>query len=235
MNKENTQAKSCDINHNSSCRSAMEISLEKDYKSHWNKAFNRTEINKLGWYEENPLPSLELIKKCNLNTDSLILNVGSGATTLIDELVNLGYENIIANDISSSALNKLKERIGNNSNKVNWIEDDLTNPAKLNNLKNINLWHDRAVLHFFNNKKDQDCYFELINKVVKIGGFVIIAAFNLNGVTTCSGLPIYRYNENMLQLKIGNAFRLIEAFDFTYIMPSGDTREYIYTLFKRTF
>lgn len=118
MNKENTQAKSCDIKNNGSCCSNKEANLEKDYKSHWNKAFDRTEVNKLGWYEEISLPSLELIKKCNLNTDSFILNVGSGATTLVDKLVNLGYENIIANDLSSSALNKLKELLGNNSSKV---------------------------------------------------------------------------------------------------------------------
>ena len=233
MKEEKTETNCCNIIDKGSCCSSKETDQGKNYKSHWNKAFDRTEVNKLGWYEENPLPSLELIKKCNLNTDSSILNVGSGATTLVDELIKLGYENIIANDLSSSALNKIKERLGNKSYKVKWIEDDLTNPKELNSLKDIDLWHDRAVLHFFNNKKDQDSYFELVNKVVKIGGFVIIAAFHLNGAPNCSGLPVHRYDENMIKERIGKNFEMLEAFEYTYFNPSGDPREYIYTLFKR--
>ncbi|NOQ27083.1 MAG: methyltransferase domain-containing protein [Bacteroidales bacterium] len=228
MKEENTEAKSCTC-----CCSSKETVQEKDYKLHWNKAFDRSDVNNLGWYEENPQPSFDLIKKCNLKIDSSILNVGAGASTLVDELVNLGYENIIANDLSSSALNKLKERLGNDSDKVEWIEDDLTNPSKLNKLENIELWHDRAVLHFFNDKKDQDTYFALINKVLKKNGYVIIAAFHLNGAPKCCGLPVHRYDENMLKERIGNNFELLESFEYTFLNPSGDPREYIYTLFKR--
>lgn len=226
--KENTEAKSCTC----SC-SSKETVQEKDYKLHWNKAFDKTDVNNLGWYEENPKPSLDLIKKCNLTIDSSILNVGAGATTLVDDLIKLGYKNIIANDLSSSALNKLKERLGSDSKKLEWIEDDLTNPCKLNNLKDIDLWHDRAVLHFFNDKKDQDTYFDLIKKVVKKTGYVIIAAFHLNGASKCCGLPVHRYDENMLNERIGTDFELLESFEYTYLNPMGDPREYIYTLFKR--
>lgn len=226
--KENTEAKSCTCSY-----SSKETTQEKNYKSHWNKAFDRTDVNNLGWYEENPKPSLDLIKKCNLPIDSSILNVGAGATTLVDELINQGYKNIIANDLSSSALNKLKERLGSNSNKVNWIEDDLTKPNELNSLKDIDLWHDRAVLHFFYDKKDQDTYFNLINKVVKKNGYVIIAAFHLNGAPKCCGLPVHRYDEIMLKERIGSDFELAESFEYTYLNPMGDPRKYIYTLFNR--
>lgn len=228
MKEENTEARSCTC-----CCSSKEKSIEKDYELHWNKAFDRTDVNNLGWYEENPKPSLDLIKKCNLTINSSILNVGAGATTLVDELINLGYENIIANDLSSSALNKLKERLGKDSNKVKWIEDNLTKPEELNSLKDIDLWHDRAVLHFFNDKKDQDTYFDLLRKVIKKTGYVIIAAFHLNGASKCCGLPVHRYDENMLKEKIGTDFELLESFQYTYLNPSGDPREYIYTLFKR--
>ena len=226
--KENKEAKSCTC----SC-SSKETVEEKDYKLHWNKAFDRTDVNNLGWYEENPEASINLIKKCNLKPDSSILNVGAGATTLVDELINLGYENIFANDLSSSALSKLKERLGINSNKVNWIEDDLTKPNELNNLKDIDLWHDRAVLHFFNDEKDQDTYFNLINQVVKKTGYVIIAAFHLTGAPKCCGLPVHRYDENMLKKRMGTDFELVESFEYTFQNPSGDPRKYIYTLFKR--
>ena len=174
---------------------------ENELKSHWNNTYTK-DINKLGWYEENPEPSLRLIKKCKLNKNASLLNVGAGATTLVDELVKQGYENIIANDLSSNALDKLKERLGKDSRKIDWIVDDLTKPTELNKLGEIDLWHDRAVLHFFNDQKEQNNYFKLIKKLVKKNGFVIIAAFNMKGATKCSGLPVFRYDETMLQMKL---------------------------------
>ena len=97
----------------------------------------------------------------------------------------------------------------------------------------IDLWHDRAVLHFFHERSSQDAYFALLQKLVRPGGYVIIAAFNLNGAPTCSGLPVFRYDARMLQEKLGENFKLLEAFDHTYTQPSGDTRAYVYTLFRR--
>lgn len=215
------------------CYRHEEEEEEKDYQLHWNKAFDKTETSKLGWFEENPEESLKLIVKCRLNKDSAILNVGAGASTLIDKLVNLAYENVIVNDLSSSALNEIKKRLGKDSNKVKWIEDDLTNPKELNKLKDVDLWHDRAVLHFFIDEKDQETYFNLINTIVKKDGYVIIAAFHLTGAEKCCGLPVHRYDEKMLKDRIGNNFELIESFKYTFVNPFGDPREYNYTLFKR--
>ena len=116
---------------------------------------------------------------------------------------------------------------------VRWIVDDLTDPTELKSLEQIDLWHDRAVLHFFNEPEEQDTYFNLLRKLVKAEGYVIIAAFNLQGAPKCSGLPVFRYDAKMLQKKLGKEFRLLEAFDHTYTQPSGNTREYVYTLFQR--
>lgn len=204
-----------------------------DLKLHWNKTYERAEIEKLGWYEETPEPSLRLIDKCNLDKNALILNVGAGATRLVDELLDEGYENIIVNDLSATALDKLKLRLSERENKIHWVVDDLTQPTVLCNLEPIDLWHDRAVLHFFYSEKEQDTYFNLLRKLVKKKGFVIIATFNLEGATKCSGLPVFRYDKKMLQEKLGGDFELIEAFDYCYTMPKGETRKYIYTLFKR--
>jgi hypothetical protein len=159
--------------------------------------------------------------------------VGAGATTLVDELLKQGFDHIIANDLSATALQKLQARLGDDNQKVTWVIDDLTQPLELNELAKVDLWHDRAVLHFFNDEKDQHTYFNLLKKLVNKNGFVIIAAFNLNGATSCSGLPVHRYDAHMLQEKLGNDFLLLEAFDYTYTMPSGNTREYVYTLFQR--
>ncbi|MCP4312185.1 MAG: class I SAM-dependent methyltransferase [Bacteroidetes bacterium] len=203
-------------------------------EEHWNKIYKRTAFDQLGWHENNPEPSLELIKDCSLNKDAVLLNVGAGTTTLIDHLLDMGYENILINDISSTAIDNLRSRLSNEQlNKTRWIIDDLINPDKLQDFGFVDLWHDRAVLHFFNDPKEQIKYFNLLKKLVRKGGFVIIAAFNLNGAEKCSGLPVFRYDKAMLQEKMGDEFTLLRTLDYTYIMPSGNSREYIYTLFKR--
>ena len=203
-------------------------------KEHWERVYQNSSVDKLGWYEARSEPSLKLIERCALRKNAAILNVGAGATTLVDELLELGYQNIIANDISSSALEELQLRLGpERSSLVRWIVDDLTDPLELLNLGGIDLWHDRAVLHFFNEEEKQLAYFNLLRQLVRSEAYVIIAAFNLNGAPKCSGLPVFRYEAEMLQERLGEEFHLKETFDYTYIQPSGDSREYVYTLFQR--
>lgn len=222
----------CDIDAKNCCPSSEALS-EKDYQDHWDSVYDRTETSRLGWYEEAPEPSLRLIEACRLDKRAVLLNVGAGATTLVDELLKLEYQNIVANDISPLALEKLKLRLGEEKNKVTWIVDDLTRPTALTTTGPVDLWHDRAVLHFFNDKPEQDAYFDLLKKLVKPGGFVILATFNLKGATECSGLPVFRYDAHMLAERLGADFERLQAFDYTYTMPSGSKREYVYTLFKR--
>ena len=205
----------------------------KNYQSHWDQVYNNTEVCRLGWYESTPEPSLQLIRECRLPQDAALLAVGAGATTLVDELLAAGFHNIIVNDISPLALEKLKQRLGGEKDKVRWVIDDLTRPRALQSIGPVDLWHDRAVLHFFNEKEEQEAYFNLLKKLVKPGGFVILAAFHLNGAAKCSGLPVHRYDQQMMAEKLGNGFELQQAFNHTYTMPSGDKREYIYTLFER--
>ncbi len=203
-------------------------------KKHWDRVYQNNAVDRLGWYESSPESSLKLIEPCKLKQDAAILNVGAGATRLVDELLELGYQNIIANDISSPALTELQLRLGQERSKqVRWIVDDLTNPRELNSLEQIDLWHDRAVLHFFNDQDQQDTYFNLLHRLVKADGWVIIAAFNLDGAPKCSGLPVFRYNTSMLQERLGEEFQLKKTFDYTYTQPSGNSREFVYTLFQR--
>jgi cyclopropane fatty-acyl-phospholipid synthase-like methyltransferase len=204
---------------------------EIDLNKHWNNVYSNNPEEKLGWYEADLAPTLKLITKTGLNKFARILNVGAGSTTLIDELLKNGCSNLIATDLSEVALRNLENRIGNE--KVECIVDDLTNPTKLKKLVPVDLWIDRAVLHFFTKNQDQNTYFNLLSRKVKSNGFVLIAEFNLNGATVCSGLPVYRYSKEMLIEKLKNNFDLIESFDYTYTMPSGAERPYIYTLFKK--
>jgi len=203
-------------------------------KEHWNKLYSSNDTRELGWYEETPEPSITLLSKCNISKDAAILDVGAGATTLIDFFIDSGYTNITVADISEAALEKLKARLGaERSLLVKWIADDLTQPKYISKLKDIALWHDRAVLHFLVEERWRQTYFSTLKKVVQKGGYVIIAAFSIGGAKKCAGLDVVNYDRNMLSEKLGNEFELIEAFDYSYHMPSGNIRPYIYTLFQK--
>ena len=207
--------------------------MTPNLKEHWNAAYN-VEDEQLGWFEANPMQTMELVNACDLQKDATILNVGAGTTTLIDTLLEEGYTNMIANDLSDLALDKLKQRIKKSHNyNLTCIKDDLTNPQKINKLQNIDLWIDRAVLHFFLTETEQNAYFNLIQKIVSKNGYVIIAVFSLEGAQKCCGLDLKRYNLEMLQNNLGTHFNLIKTFNHTFINPFGGERPYIYTLFQR--
>lgn len=203
-----------------------------DFQSHWNSAYTRSPQNKLGWFETDLKPSFELIDLCDIDKDARILVVGSGSTTLVDALIDKGYNSIIASDISDIALTKLSERI-EQKDSIEFIVDDLTAPDKLKEIAKVGLWIDRAVLHFLVDEKEQAEYFNLLKSKVKSGGYVILAEFSIEGAKKCSGLPVLNYSEEMFKERLGDDFELIKEFDFSYTMPSGDLRPYIYTLYKR--
>ena len=208
--------------------------MNSSSKEHWNEIYTWLETEELGWYEKTPAPSIKLLSKCRISKDESILDVGAGASTFIDHLINQGFKNIIAADISEIALNKLKERLGKEkASMVRWIVDDITQPIHIQDLRDIAVWHDRAVLHFLLEENQQHMYLSTLKKVIKKGGYVIIAAFSLKGAKKCSGLDVKNYDQNMLAKFLGEDFSLIEYFDYTYYMPSGEPRPYIYALFQK--
>jgi SAM-dependent methyltransferase len=203
-----------------------------DLKKHWNDAYLNNKTENLGWFEEKSEQTVALINDTELPKNASILNVGAGASLLIDNLLEAGFSNIIANDLSSASLKSLKSRI-NANDKVHFIVDDLLNPSKLNKLKNIDLWNDRAVLHFFLQQEQITAYFNLLKKVLKPKGFVIISVFAKDGAEKCCGLSIKRYDVKMLENELGVNFELIKSFNYTFINPFGGERPYIYALFQR--
>jgi ubiquinone/menaquinone biosynthesis C-methylase UbiE len=205
-----------------------------DYKNHWDKVYLKSELNKLGWYEESPQPSLDLIKICNLKKNATILDVGSGTSTLIKNLFQNSYFNIFALDISEVALDRAKKILTpEEAENIKWIVDDVTNPRNINQLESIDLWHDRTVLHFLIEENQQKGYLETLKKLVRKEGFVIIAVFSLEGAKKCSGLDVKNYDRKMIEEYLGKDFKLLKHFSYLYKMPSGDLRPYIYTLFQR--
>lgn len=202
-------------------------------KEHWDKVYSGTDDNKLSWYEEFPAPVVDILNKCSLNKNECILIAGAGTSTFVNYLAQEGYNNIIATDISSVALDKLKTNLGEElSGSVKFIVDDLTEPVELNNLSGIALWYDRAVLHFFTEETGRLNYFKLLKKVIKPGGYALIAEFSPEGPKKCSSLDTYHYDEKIIQQYLGADFKMIECFNHTYITPSGASRAYIYTLFQ---
>ena len=131
------------------------------------------------------------------------------------------------------ALKGIENRIGKFSSKVDWIVDDLTNSTLLNEMEPVDLWIDRAVLHFFTEMADQIAYFKLLKRLLHKYGYVILAEFNMSSADKCSGLPIHRYDTALLQEKLGEDFNLIASFDYDFRMPTGELRTYIYTLFQK--
>ena len=205
----------------------------EDLKSHWDKAYNK-EDNQLGWFEEKPSQTMQLVEACQLKKDATILNVGAGTTNLIEALLDAGYTKLIANDLSEIALQKLQSRIKESHNyDLKTIADDITNPSDLQNLQNIDLWIDRAVLHFFLKEGEQRAYFNLINNILAKKAFVLIAVFALDGAEKCCGLDLKRYNVEMLQEKLGEGFKLVNTFNYTFINPFGGERPYVYSLFQK--
>jgi cyclopropane fatty-acyl-phospholipid synthase-like methyltransferase len=203
-------------------------------KEHWDEIYEALDADELTWYEEIPEASIKLLSKCNITKDESILDVGAGASMLVDYLINQGFSNIIATDISEIALDKLKERLGKEkASLVRWIVDDITKPIHIRNLRDIAVWHDRAVLHFLLEESQQRMYLSTLKKVIKKGGYVIIAAFSLKGAKKCSGLDVKNYDQNMLAKFLGEDFSMLEYFDYTHYMPSGEPRQYIYTLFQK--
>jgi len=202
-------------------------------KTHWNHIYASNPEETLGWYESDAAPTLKLLETVSLPDKARIFIAGAGSTRLVDQLLGLGYQHLIVSDISDQALQQLKQRLGERAGQLQWIIDDLTRPSALYDIEPVDLWIDRAVLHFFTAERDQDQYFNLLRSMVSSGGFVILAEFSLDGASRCSGLDVKRYDIQALQEGLGHEFNLVESFNYMYTMPNADKRPYLYSLFHR--
>lgn len=207
--------------------------MNESLRKHWDEKYQTTPQEKLGWYESHSQPSLDLIQELGLKKSDVILDIGSGSSSLIDDLIEAGYSNIIASDISQNALALTKQRLGKKGSVVKFIVDDVLNPNSLTKLNGVSLWHDRAVLHFFTEESDKLAYLKTLNAVLKPGGFVIISAFALNGLTQCSGLPVSQYDAKLMSNFLDTQFTLLKHINHIYETTWGQERPFIYTVFQK--
>jgi SAM-dependent methyltransferase len=201
-------------------------------EKHWEKVYSRTPSRELGWYEPHLQTSLGWIEELSLGTDSSIIDVGGGASTLVDDLLHAGYRSITVLDISEKALSSVRERLGKKAELVTWLTGDIT----LVDLPSdqYELWHDRAVLHFLTEPDQQRQYRHQLLKALKPGGQLVIGTFAPEAPPKCSGLPVQRYSKKRLRDLLGAEFELIRHQKEQHVTPAGAEQIYLYCQFRRT-
>jgi Methyltransferase domain len=184
----------------------------------------------VSWYQPAPDRSLSLIKSAAPNPSASIIDVGGGASRLVDRLLADGYSDLTVLDISDVALSRSRKRLGALADKLSWIVADITawQPRRT-----WDIWHDRAVFHFLTDAAAQDAYIAALTSGTKAGSTVIMATFALNGPERCSGLPVQRYGAQTLATRLGPAFALYAEAAETHPTPFGTTQEFSYAAFKR--
>lgn len=202
-------------------------------RAHWDTIYKETPLDQTGWYEADPAVSLELIEHCGLAPGATVADIGCGNSTLIPALADRGYQDIVAVDISQVALDALRARLGDQAGQVRFVCDDLADPHELLRAGPFALWHDRAMLHFLTDAGQREAYRSTLEALVAPGGHAIIGVFADDGAERCSGLPVERYDEAMLDGVAGPQFERQEARRTTYIQPSGGLRPYVYARYRR--
>jgi SAM-dependent methyltransferase len=201
-------------------------------KNHWETVYATKAPESLSWYQAHADDSLRLLQAAGLPLDAAIIDVGGGASTLVDDLLNLGYQRITVLDLSGTALAVARERLGARAAAVQWLEDDILT-ANLPDYA-YDVWHDRAVFHFLTGLADQQAYVRAVLQALKPGGTLLLATFAVDGPTTCSGLPVVRYSPERLQETLGTAFLLLGHERFRHRTPGGGEQHFLYCRFQRT-
>jgi len=196
-----------------------------DKKSHWENIYGNKSPLDVSWHQEKPDLSLQLIHNTQLALDEPIIDVGGGASTLVDHLCDEGYSQVSVLDISAKALAHAKNRLGNKARDVEWYEQDIIHFQPPHP---FTLWHDRAVFHFLTDKSDREHYVNVLKRVVKKNGHIIIAAFAIGGPTKCSGLDIVQYNAEKLMHELGEDFELVEEKNETHETPAAKQQMFNY-------
>lgn len=196
---------------------------------HWENVYTTKDVSKVGWYQEHPLISLSLLSKVGSTPKDSFIDVGCGASTLVDTLIRSGYKDITLLDISSSALEIIKKRLDvTDTLPAYYIGDICTFSLE----KHFDVWHDRAVFHFLQKEKEQQAYFETLYKSLSPQGHAIIGTFGVNGPDSCSSLPVRRYNEEQMKNIVQERFDILEIIDDIHITPSGSEQHYCFFILK---
>ncbi|MDA9423075.1 class I SAM-dependent methyltransferase [Bradyrhizobium sp. CCBAU 53380] len=201
-----------------------------DRSAHWDHVYATKGEAEVSWYQDSPAISLAMIRAATCDLDAPIIDIGGGASRLVDALLQDGYRDVSVLDLSVNALEVAKKRIGAGASMVDWIVADATSwrPAK-----SYDVWHDRAAFHFLTDPRDRAAYVERLRSAVASGGQVIIGTFAPDGPEKCSGLPVQRHDSASLAAELGPEFELMETRRETHHTPWNSTQAFQFSRFRR--
>jgi len=199
-------------------------------QSHWDAVYEQKGASEVSWYEPRPDKSLELIQATGLHATDPLIDVGGGASFLVDELLAAGYRDLTVLDISASVLAKLGTRLGPDASSVTLLHQDV---AAFRPAKQYALWHDRAVFHFLIGEEERQRYLDALRQGVRQGGHVIMATFGPSGPERCSGLPTRRYDATTLAAELGAGFTLVQSALLIHRTPANVQQQFLYCWFNR--
>jgi len=199
-------------------------------QAHWENLYATRGETEVSWFEETPAQSVELLQLVGAQPASVIIDIGGGASRLVDNLLTKGFENITVLDLSATALNSVRARLGNKADAVKWIVADATEwrPAET-----YDIWHDRAAFHFLTGEREQHAYIKRLRQALKPGGYVIIGTFALDGPERCSGLPVARHSAESLSLLLGADFALVDSRRHQHETPWHGVQKFQFSTFQR--
>ncbi len=203
---------------------------EPDRAAHWESVYGSKAPDQVSWFQSRPIVSLDLINELGLGAETSILDVGGGASTLVDHLLAEGRTSLAVLDLSEAALAHTRARLGAKSGKVRWLAADVTTWKAQ---APVDVWHDRAVLHFLTDRSDQEGYARALRGALNPGGWAIIAGFAPGGAQKCSGLEIVQHDAESLQALLGEDFELTRTRDEVHRTPWGAEQSFRYHCFLR--
>jgi SAM-dependent methyltransferase len=206
------------------------VTTTENGQAHWEKVYTVKGEKEVSWFQESPAPSLELIAEAGVSPSSAVVDIGGGASRLVDALLKKGFAHLTVLDLSEAALAIAKTRLGDTARLVDWVVSDVTKwrpePAA------YDVWHDRAAFHFLTDEHDRAAYVARLATAVKPGGYAIIATFALDGPERCSGLPVARYDALSLGKAIGDHFELIQNRPHAHRTPWDSNQSFQFSLFR---
>lgn len=200
-------------------------------KQHWENVYTSKPTNAVSWFQQHAALSLDLIKATGAAHNASIIDVGGGASTLVDDLFADGYSDLTVLDLSAAAMHEARKRLGTHGDQVQWLEADITQVELPR--KRYDIWHDRAVFHFLTTQKQRDAYVRNVYHSVKPGGHIIMATFAEDGPEECSGLPVVRYRADDLHDEFGDAFTLLKHQKEAHQTPFGTVQQFTYCYCRR--
>jgi ubiquinone/menaquinone biosynthesis C-methylase UbiE len=203
-----------------------------DKQQHWETVYRTKAPDAVSWYRPHLDTSLALIERAAPDRGAAVVDVGGGASTLVDDLLARGYRDLSVLDISAEALNVTRERLGEAADKVTWLAADLLDTPLPQ--ARYDLWHDRAMFHFLTKAEQRARYLRQLTRALKPGGHAVLATFGPQGPVKCSGLDTVRYDAEGLVRVLGDGFTLVDSTLEFHATPFGTIQPFLYALFRRT-